>query len=204
MPNGRVPPLALGMSTRRTGGGKSLPEDSRFQSLWRFPARPASNSAIDCPSTPAAPWLAVTLSKASQTSRFGMSNGFALVTRRLPSPVGRLPQQDAAAPSVQSHYRTFTPTAGCSAPRAPHRCSGSCGGLPLERLPSHRGDRFPRSATEPDPGSRHLQAGRRSGRTSGLLPNASRRPLPSLRFRHRPVNFASSSAVRFRKRQFIF
>src|SRR5258707_15846709 len=45
-----------------------------------------------------------------------MSNGFALVMRLLPSPVGPLPQQDTAAPSVQSHYRTFTPTMGCSAP----------------------------------------------------------------------------------------
>jgi hypothetical protein len=45
-----------------------------------------------------------------------MSNGFALVMRLLPSPVGRLPRQDTAAPSVQSHYRIFTPTTGCSAP----------------------------------------------------------------------------------------
>jgi hypothetical protein len=44
------------------------------------------------------------------------SNGFALVMRLLPSPVGRLPWQDAAAPSVQSHYRTFTPTTGCPVP----------------------------------------------------------------------------------------
>src|ERR1039458_3994279 len=71
---------------------------------------------LDCPSTPAAPWLAFTFLKASQTSRFGMSNGFALVMRLLPSPVGRLPQQDTAAPSVQSHYRTFIPPMDCSAP----------------------------------------------------------------------------------------
>jgi hypothetical protein len=44
------------------------------------------------------------------------ANGFALVTQLLPSPVGHLPQQDTAAPSVQSHYRTFIPTMGCSAP----------------------------------------------------------------------------------------
>jgi hypothetical protein len=66
--------------------------------------------------TPAAPWLVFTFLKASQTSRFGMSNGFALVMRLLPSPVGRLPRQDTEAPSVQSHYRTFAPTTGCSAP----------------------------------------------------------------------------------------
>jgi transposase len=42
--------------------------------------RLASNSAIDCPSTPAAPWLAFTRLKASQTSRLGILNGFALST----------------------------------------------------------------------------------------------------------------------------
>ena len=90
------------------------------------------------------------------------------------------------------------PYYGLLHPCAPHRYSGSRGGFPLERLPSHRDDRFPRSATEPDPGSRRLQAGRRSGRTSGLRPNSSRQPLPSPRFRHRPVNFGTSSAVRLR------
>ena len=51
-----------------------------------------------------------------QTSRFEMSNGFALIMRLLPSPVGRLPKQDTAAPSVQSHYRTFCPTTDSSVP----------------------------------------------------------------------------------------
>src|SRR5262249_5903649 len=45
-----------------------------------------------------------------------MSNGFALVMRLLPSLVGRLPRQDTAAPSVQPHYRTFSPTADSSVP----------------------------------------------------------------------------------------
>ena len=102
------------------------------------------------------------------------------------SPFGPVPLQD-----LHPYY-------GLLRPCAPHRYSGSCGGLPLELLPWHRGDRFPRSTTEPDPGSRRLQAGCRSGRASGLRPNSSRRPLPSLRFRHRPVNFGTSSAVRLR------
>src|SRR6516165_9888738 len=59
---------------------------------------------------------AFTFLKASQTSRFEMSNGFALVMRLLPSLVGRLPRQDTAAPSVQPHYRTFSPTADSSVP----------------------------------------------------------------------------------------
>jgi hypothetical protein len=58
---------------------------------------------------------------------------------------------------------------------------------------------LPRSATGPDPGSHHLQAGCRSGRAPGLRPNSPRRrPLPSPRFRHRPVNFGTPSAVRLR------
>ena len=44
------------------------------------------------------------------------SNGFALVVRLLPSPVGHLPRQDTPVPSLQSHYRTFTPTTGCPIP----------------------------------------------------------------------------------------
>ena len=91
-----------------------------------------------------------------------------------------------------------SPLLRAAPPCAPHRSSGSGGGLPLELLPWHRDDRFPRSTTEPDPGSRRLQAGCRSGRAPGLRPNLSRRPLPSLRFRHRPVNFGTSSAVRLR------
>src|SRR3954464_6802762 len=88
----------------------------RFQSRWRLLVRSASNSAIVCPSTPAAPWLAFTFWKASQTSRFGMENGFAVATELLPLPVGSEPRRNTAAPSVQSHYRTFHPTTGCSAP----------------------------------------------------------------------------------------
>jgi hypothetical protein len=78
--------------------------------------RSASNAAIVCPSTPAAPWLAFTFWKASQTSRFGMENGFAVATELLPLPVGSEPWQNTAAPSVQSHDRTFLLTPSCSAP----------------------------------------------------------------------------------------
>ena len=102
------------------------------------------------------------------------------------SPFGPVPLQN-----LHPYY-------GLLRPCAPHRYSGSCGGLPLELLPWHRGDRFPRSTKEPDPGSRRLQAGCRSGRASGLRPNSSQGPLPSPWFRHRPVNFGTSSAVRLR------
>src|ERR1700752_219972 len=56
----------------------------------------ASNYAIDCPPTPAAPWLAFTRLKASQTSRLGILNGFASSTRssrfQLASDQGRTTQ----------------------------------------------------------------------------------------------------------------
>src|ERR1700752_2369637 len=119
MPNARVPPVAFGISTLSPGGGKCLPNDSRFQSLERLVERSASKSAIDCPSTPAAPWLAFTFLKASQTSRLGMSNGFTSSTGssccQLAS-FGRWSRLNNAAPSVQLHYRAFIPNTSCSVP----------------------------------------------------------------------------------------
>jgi hypothetical protein len=47
---------------------------------------------------------------------YEMSNGFALIMRLLPLSVGRLPRQDTAAPSVQPHYRAFSPTTDSSVP----------------------------------------------------------------------------------------
>src|SRR5271165_6581426 len=93
--------------------GHSVPELVRLSE--RFP----SKSAIDCPSTPAAPWLAFTFLKASQTSRLGMSNGFTSSTGssccQLAS-VGRWSRLNNAAPSVQLHYRAFIPNTSCSVP----------------------------------------------------------------------------------------
>jgi hypothetical protein len=45
-----------------------------------------------------------------------MSNGFALIMRLLPSPVGRAPRLNTTAPSVQHRYSAFNPTTDCSAP----------------------------------------------------------------------------------------
>src|SRR5271166_4460965 len=45
-----------------------------------------------------------------------MSNGFALSTRFLPSLVDPAQELNNATPSVQSHYRTFSPNTGRSAP----------------------------------------------------------------------------------------
>jgi hypothetical protein len=60
--------------------------------------------------------LALGDAKASQTSRFGMLNGFASATELLPLPVGSGSQLNNAAPSIQPHYRTFRSTTSCSAP----------------------------------------------------------------------------------------
>src|ERR1700692_1434035 len=74
-----------------------------------------------------------------------------------PSAEGTLTPMIHALPSA--HY-------GLLRPCGPTRYPGAGEGLPLELLPSHRDDRFPRSTKEPDPGSRRLQAGCRSGRSS--------------------------------------
>ena len=113
---------------------------------------------MDCPSTPAAPWFAFTRLYASHTSHFEIQNGFALSTRLLPFLVDLKIKPDNAAPSVQFHYRTFLPTTGCSAP-VPRIGTLILVGLPLEFLPYHRDDRFPRSTQEPGSGSRYLYAG---------------------------------------------
>jgi hypothetical protein len=52
-----------------------LPEDIRFQILYRLFFRSFSKSSIEQPSTPGAPLFALTLSHASHTSRFEISNG---------------------------------------------------------------------------------------------------------------------------------
>src|ERR1700720_370946 len=77
IPKGRIPPLAFGISTRRTGGAKYDPDDIRFQTLKRFLFRSFSKAAMEPPSTPAAPWFSFTCSQASQTRRLEMSYGFA-------------------------------------------------------------------------------------------------------------------------------
>ena len=70
------PPCGFGISTARTGGGKYVPEDIRFQILYRLFFRSASKSAIDCPSTPGAPLFSFTFRYASQTLRFDIPNDF--------------------------------------------------------------------------------------------------------------------------------
>ena len=74
-----------------------------------------------------------------------------------------LSKTDRAPPSLQPQYRTFFATTECSVP-VPRFGTQILVGLPLASLPSHRGDRFPRSTKEPRPCSRRLYAGRHLGR----------------------------------------
>ena len=73
-------------------------------------------SGASCPSTPAAPWFALTRLYASHTSHFEIQNGFALSTKLLPFLVDLKIKPDNAVPSVQFHYRTFLPNTDCSVP----------------------------------------------------------------------------------------
>ena len=68
-------PCAFGISTAFTGGGKYVPEDIRFQILYRLFLRSDPGSSTDTPSTPAAPPFALTFSHATRTARFEIANG---------------------------------------------------------------------------------------------------------------------------------
>jgi len=70
-------------------------------------------------------------------------------------------------------------------------------GPPLGVLPSHRGERFPRSAQEPALGSRRLHAGHHSG-SRQASPELHPGPTTGARFRWRPYAFDTSSAVHSR------
>src|SRR6266516_4625267 len=105
------PPCGFGISTARTGGGKYVPDDIRFQILYRFRSRSASNSSIDCSSTPAAPLLALTLTNASQTTFLSIWNGllscgFGPLTWLLPAtPVDHQTNQGDPSASLRPHYQ---------------------------------------------------------------------------------------------------
>src|SRR5213078_3399138 len=80
-----------------------------------------SNCPTDCPSTPAAPLLALTLCYASQTICLGISNGLPCdldsLTWLLPGTlVDHQTNPDDPPPSLQPRYRAFTTTTRRSAP----------------------------------------------------------------------------------------
>src|SRR5260370_41253299 len=114
-PRTRVPPEDLGISTARTGGGKYVPDDIRFQILYRLSPRSFSNISMVTPSAPAAPLFALTLFHACHTSCFGMANGFPsrpdMFTRLLP---GHRPGCSGKQPQMSRPLRS-APITGTSA-----------------------------------------------------------------------------------------
>src|SRR5260370_4300045 len=72
-----TPPPPFGICTAFTSGGKYVPEDIRFQTLYRLSFRSFSNAPIDTPSTPADPLFPLTFTQASHTSCLEMPNGLA-------------------------------------------------------------------------------------------------------------------------------
>src|SRR6266581_6242147 len=113
MPNGLMPPLAFGMSTRRTGGGSSSLRtfDSRacrgcptgglevFDRLSVYACR----SLVNLHTLEGFPDFPL-----GDQKRLCLVHGFVL------SPVGPWPRLKNAAPWLQPHYRTFNATTGCS------------------------------------------------------------------------------------------
>jgi len=117
MPSFLMPPVAFGISTCFTGGGKYEPDDIRFHSLYRFLDRFCSNISTLSSSMPAAPRLAFTCWYASHTARFAMQYGFVDVMSLIPvGRVGDLRRPVNAAPSLHPHYKGFIATADSSVP----------------------------------------------------------------------------------------
>jgi hypothetical protein len=84
-----------------------------------------------CPSTPAAPLLALTFRYAFQINVFGISNGFLTdfvsSTQLLPYLVDCRTTPDGTSPSLQAHYRPFITTTRRSALLTRTRYSAACG-----------------------------------------------------------------------------
>jgi hypothetical protein len=78
----------LGIITLLTGGGKYVPDDMRFQILYRLFFNLCSNWSIDTSSTPAAPRLARTLCHATSTAHFEIQNGLFSVISSSPDASG--------------------------------------------------------------------------------------------------------------------
>src|SRR5918992_1886617 len=140
----------------------------RRRSSGSYCPAPARCSKRQCAKSPGA-WRAIRRIQCSERRRCRrrrLLNGFALSKRFLPSLVDHSIKLNNVAPSLQPHYRAFLTTTRDSAP-VPRLGTLALVGQPLELLPSHRGDRFPRSTQKPESRSRRLHAGRRLGSTTG-------------------------------------
>src|SRR6266581_1034232 len=129
-PSIRTPfPTFFGISTALTGGGKYVPELIRFQSLYRLFFRSCSNSWRDCPSTPPAPSLALTLRYASHTTCFEIANGFGLGLAGGSSCFGSCPPSKPGwpVPFARPALLGVITTAEQSATACPLRYAAPCG-----------------------------------------------------------------------------
>jgi DDE_Tnp_1-associated len=180
-------PCAFATSTARTGGGKYVPDDIRFQILYRLPFRSFSKPATDSPSTPGAPLFALTFSHASQTARLDIPNGlpgdFSSSTRLLPENfwlTGRT--QPRTARLLRSALITRAsallragppahPATVLSPSRHQHRLERSLSPAPRQRAGQYRDTPSPVPRGSRRPGSRRLHAGHRlaSQRTPARL-----------------------------------
>src|SRR3954466_7806830 len=86
-------------------------------------------------------------------------NGFTPRPGLLPSLVGPGREAEQRSPFGPAPLQSFHPYYGLLRPCAPRRYSRPCGDRPLGLLLSHRSDRFPSSAHEPELRSRRLHAG---------------------------------------------
>jgi hypothetical protein len=100
------------------------------------------------------------------------------------------------APSLHPHYRDFFTITSWSAP-VPRIGTLTLMGPPLEFLPYHRDDRFPRSVQKPGSRSRHLYAGCRTG-SKQVPPVLILEPRKNPSFDTAYICFDTSSVVRLR------
>ena len=124
-----------------------------------------------------------------------MANGFALLTEILPSRVVSAVKLDEAAPSLQSHYRTFSTTTGCSVPVSrigTHTLMGAAhlrGSLGIGTT----GSPVPHSSLDPGHATCMPDA---DGIVSRLRPDCSQRSLNSPVLTSSVFAFDTSSVVR--------
>jgi hypothetical protein len=114
-PRTLVPPPPLGIGTALTSGGKYVPDDIRFQTLYKLFLRSFSNTSSDTPSTPDEPLFPLTFTQASHTSRLEMLNGLA---EAFNSSIPLLPENFRL--TEQTSYERPSPFAPPRLPRLPH------------------------------------------------------------------------------------
>src|SRR6201998_361555 len=115
-PNGRVPPFAFGISTRRTGGGKELPAAQRIAEFVEVAREVGLELRNRLPIHASRSLVGLHTLEGLPDFPFWDVERLCLVHRLFPLPVVRWPRLNNAAPSLRPHYGTFLATTGCSVP----------------------------------------------------------------------------------------